>query len=230
MRVMVTGASRGIGRAICEVLLKEGHHVFGVARFASQKPIDHPNFSSERVDFQELQLSSIKRLQKSCSDLDALVLCAGRGRFGSLEEISYEEIDRLMRLNFISQSYMAKAFLPHFKKMGRGQVIFIGSEAALVGKRKGAVYCASKFALRGFAQALRDECASSGVRVTLVNPGMVKSSFFDELSFEPGNDPVQHLLPEDVAEVVLGVLNARPGAHIDEVNLSPQTHKIDWKH
>ena len=64
------------------------------------------------------------------------------------------------------------------KKIGKGDVIFIGSEAALNGSRKGTIYCASKFALRGFAQALRDECSKSSIRVTIINPGMVKTGFF----------------------------------------------------
>ena len=66
----------------------------------------------------------------------------------------------------------------------------MGSEAALAGTAQGSLYCAAKFALRGLAQALRAECARAGIRVTLVNPGMVQSPFFDELDFRPGPEPL----------------------------------------
>ncbi len=121
----------------------------------------------------------------------------------------------------MSQAYLAKAYLPLFKKRGTGHLIFIGSEAALKGSRKGAIYCASKFALRGLAQALRDECSKSNVRVTLVNPGMVNTAFYDELDFEPGQDPENYLLPEDVARSIDYILSTRAVLSVDEINLSP---------
>jgi short-subunit dehydrogenase len=93
-----------------------------------------------------------------------------------------------MNLNFVSQSFLAKEFLPALKRKALADLIFIGSEAALAGSRKGSIYCASKFALRGFSQSLRDECAKSSVRVSLINPGMVKTDFFQSLTFEPGEE------------------------------------------
>ena len=67
-------------------------------------------------------------------------------------------------------------------------MVLIGSEAALAGGARGAVYSATKFALRGFCQSLRQESAAAGIRVTLINPGMVRTDFFDQLDFEPGED------------------------------------------
>jgi 3-hydroxy acid dehydrogenase/malonic semialdehyde reductase len=93
-----------------------------------------------------------------------LVCCAGRGDFGSLEEFSYQRIRELVELNFLSPVYLVRAFLPSLKKRGRGDLIFLGSESALSGGKRGAVYAASKAALGGFARALREECGKSGVR------------------------------------------------------------------
>ena len=149
-------------------------------------------------------------------------------RFGSLEQFSPGQIRRLIDLNLTSQILLARTFLPLLKKQGHGNLVFIGSEAALSGGRKGAVYSASKFALRGFAQSLREECAASGVRVGMVNPGMVATGFFRELDFRPGGSPDQHLQPRDVADAVWLMLTARPGAVIDEINLSPQKKVIEF--
>ena len=106
-------------------------------------------------------------------------------------------------------------------------IVFTGSEAALEGARQGSIYCASKFAVRGFVQAIREECAKTRVRVSIVNPGAVRTPFFDDLHFEPGSASENAIEADDVAEVLLTILNARPGTVIDEINLSPQTHV--WK-
>ena len=105
----------------------------------------------------------------------------------------------------------------------------MGSEAALRGTRRGSVYCASKFALRGFAQALREECAASGIRVTTINPGMVLTPFFDDLDFGPGQEPANYVLPEDVADLVITILSTRSGTVFDEVNLSPLKRVIEFR-
>ena len=134
-----------------------------------------------------------------------------------------------MDLNFLSQAYLAKAFLPLFKKRNNGDLIFIGSESALKGSRKGAIYCASKFAVRGMAQALREECSRNNVRVTVINPGMVNSAFFDQLDFEPGEDPENYLVPDDVAQAVSYILDSRDLINLDEINLSPLKHVVQKK-
>ena len=67
-----------------------------------------------------------------------------------------------------------------------GDIIIMGSESGVLGKKKSTLYSAAKFGLRGFSQALRDEVGSSDIRVCLINPGMVRSPFFDDLNFYPG--------------------------------------------
>lgn len=222
-KVLVTGASSGIGRAVCRRLLDDHHQVVGLARRASPDLFDDPGFLAAPLDLSDLKAlpQALKALAKAHPDVDAVVAIAGRGQFGGLEEFAYEDIDALVALNFTSQAYLAKAFLPGLKGRGRGDLIFMGSEAALAGGRRGAVYAASKSALRGFTQSLREECAKSGVRVALINPGMVKTPFFQGLDFAPGEAPDNAIEPEDVAEVVAMILETRAGTVIDEINLSP---------
>ena len=230
MRVLVTGASSGIGRAICERLLTDDHSAIGIARDFGKFPCDNRHFESHTIDLADLnQLPTLlQNLVATYPALDALVLNAGAGRFGALEQFSYDQIRALIDLNFTSHVFVARAFLPSLKKAGRGHLVFMGSEAALTGTAQGSLYCATKFALRGLAQALRAECARAGVRVTLVNPGMVQSPFFDELDFRPGPEPDNYLLPEDIAEVIVQALTAREGTVLDEINLSPQKKVIEF--
>lgn len=230
--LIVTGASRGIGKAICQKLLADGHRIIGIARSFDQEEVLHPHFESVKLDLADIKNlpAALKELKARYPEVSGLICNAGQGQFKHLEEFSYDQIRSLMDLNFLSHVYLTKAFLDHLKQQPRSDIIYIGSEAALAGKRQGSIYCASKFALRGFAQALRDECATSSVRVCLINPGMVKTSFFDPLSFAPGSEPTHHLLPEDVADAVHHILTSREGTVFDEINLSPHKKKIQFKH
>ena len=226
---VVTGASSGIGRAICRRLLEEGDLVVGIARDFSGSGLEHERFLPRVIDLSDLQAlpMHLKTLLVDHPQINGLVCNAGRGRFGTLEQFSYDQIRDMMDLNFTSHAFLVRGYLPTLRRTG-GDILFTGSEAALKGSQKGAVYCASKFALRGFAQALRQECASNNVRVSIVNPGMVSTSFFDDQDFRPGPDPANYILPEDVAEAVAMVLGARAGTVFDEINLSPLKRVIEF--
>lgn len=227
---VVTGASSGIGLAVAERLAREGHRVLALARNVAGLE-SKESILAERLDLERLEELpvALETLARRHRNVRVVVSNAGRGRFGSLEEHSYDEIRSLLDLNFVSHAFVARAFLPHLKRRGGGHLVFIGSEAAIRGSRYGSVYCASKFALRGLAQALRDEAASAGVAVSIVNPGMVRTPFFDRLDFEPGERPENALAPEDVAEAIWLAVSARPGAVVDEINLSPLTRVVRKK-
>lgn len=229
--VLVTGASSGIGRAVARNLLQQGHTVIGVSRDCAKFTRQMANFSSVQMDLSRLNdlPQKIHQLLQIFPAIDAVVFSAGLGRFGSVEEFSYAQIEALMTVNFTSQVYLTKALLPSLKHKANSDLIYIGSEAALKGARKGAVYCASKFALRGFTQALREECGKSNVRVCLINPGMVKTAFFEQLAFEPGDHESNAISPEDVAAAVAYVLGSRPHIVIDEINLSPLNKVVKFK-
>ncbi len=230
-KLLVTGASSGIGRAICRQLLRAGYQVVAVARDFSKFSDTHNQLFREVVDLSDLDAlpSNLSAINRYHPDLDGFVSCAGRGQFGSLEEFSYDQIQSLVELNFTSHAFITRALLPGMKRRGGGDLIFIGSEAALNAGRKGAIYCASKFALRGFAQALRDECAKGDVRVSVINPGMVKTPFFESLSFAPGDDEMNYVLPDDVAAAVMMVLTARQGTVFDEINLTPLKKVVQFR-
>ena len=228
--VVITGASSGIGLALVKALLEQGYAVLGIANNFEKAGLDHPDFSSRSIN-----LADIDALEESMSavlsDIDmpvkALINNAGIGRMGFLEQLSVKDIRLVMDTNLTSQIIVTKAFLPLLKKQGEGDILFMGSEAALKGAKQGSIYCASKFAVRGFSQALREECGKSGIRVTLINPGAVRTPFFDKLQFEPGLARENAIEPDDIASAVSMVLASRQGTVFDEITLSPRNHV--WK-
>ena len=228
--VVITGASSGIGLALVKALLEQGYAVLGIANNFEKAGLDHPDFSSRSINLADID-SLEESMSAVLSDIDmpvkALINNAGIGRMGFLEQLSVKDIRLVMDTNLTSQIIVTKAFLPLLKKQGEGDILFMGSEAALKGARQGSIYCASKFAVRGFSQALRDECGKSGVRVTLINPGAVRTPFFEKLQFEPGSAPENAIEPEDISGAISMVLAARQGTVFDEITLSPRNHV--WK-
>lgn len=227
-QVLVSGSSSGIGLAIVKRLMDHGFTVIGLDR----KPPDQ-ELLQKGLRFFEIDVSDNKKLTAALpliadlvdGPLRAIVNNAGIGRMGFLEQLSVADLQETMQVNFMSHAVLTKFFLPFLKKQNTlADILFIGSEAALNGARQGSIYCASKFALRGFAQALREECAKSRVRVTLINPGAVRTAFFDQLSFEPGPLPSNAIEPDDIAIALITVLEMREGSVVEEINLSPMTH------
>jgi 3-hydroxy acid dehydrogenase/malonic semialdehyde reductase len=226
---LVTGASSGIGLAISQRLLSEGWQVFGFSRRGTAAGLDCDGFTPLAVDLADHDaLQGMLKKLLAEHQIDCLVHAAGEGHFGSIEQFSVAQIEASLRVNLSSAMVICRALLPGMRRRGSGRLVFIGSESALTAGRKGALYCAAKFGLRGFSLALREDCAADGIRVSLVNPGMVRSPFFDTLDFAPGEKPENAIEVEDVAEVVWGILNASRDIVIDEINLSPRVRSIDF--
>ncbi len=228
--VLVTGSSSGIGRAITEHLLKSGATVIGIARNHNKFQPNSDNYKTFDVDVSDLKTlpSSLKEILAEFPKLNGLVSNAGYGQFGGLENNSADQIYSYICANLISHMVITRMVLPHFKARKRGDIVYIGSEAALDGGKKGSLYCAAKFGLRGFSQSLREECASTNVRVSIINPGMVRTQFFENLDFHPGDEPVNAIEPDDVALAAISVFSARQGTVIDEINLTPLKKAISF--
>ena len=228
--VIVTGASSGIGLAMTETLLADGYDVIAIAKDFSSFKVEHDRLRIEELDvsvLDNLAQASNGILKSINKPIKALVNNAGLGKMAFLEQLSVADMRMVMDINFMSHAIITKAFLPTLKQQGEADIIFTGSEAALKGARQGSIYCASKFAVRGFAQSLREECGKSRVRVTLINPGAVRTPFFDELHFEPGADSENAIEALDIANILLPVLHSRPQMVFDKINLSPLNHV--WK-
>ena len=222
-KVLVTGSSDGIGRSITLSLLKSGAKVIGLARDHSKFDPETKNYIKYKTDFsnEEILLNTIAKIIKEHKDLDCLVSNAGFGKFGTLETFSTKEINDFIFTNLTSHMILTNKILPHLKKIRKGNIIFIGSESALKGGKNGSLYSAAKFGLRGFSQSIREESCSKNIHVSLINPGMVRTSFFNNLDFMPGEDKSNAIDPDDIGKIIIDILSTRNGSVIEEINLSP---------
>jgi len=223
---LVTGASSGIGLATARSLYSSGYWVQGIAR-------DFSNTDFDPLIKSELDLSQIDNLANALKEFksapNVLVLNAGYGRFGGIEQFSHDQIRRLVDTNLVSNLFLIKHFLPMMKQQGGGDIVLIGSESAVQGAKAGAVYCATKFAIRGLAQSLRADCSTAGIRVILVNPGPVGSNFFDQLNFEPQPSDEFEIPVESVAEAIMSALRQPRTVVVDEINIQPMKRSFRKK-
>ena len=229
--VLVTGSSSGIGYEITSKLLDLGAKVIGIARNHDKSKLDNKNYTKYKCDVsahQELEIV-LKQVLKKHPQINCLISNAGYGDFGPLENFSTLQIKNFIATNLTSHMVITKLLLPHFKRNKIGDIIFIGSEAGLLGAKNGSLYCTAKFGLRGFSEALSKDVANKNIRVSIINPGMIRTDFFENLNFEPGNDQENAINIKDVSSTVAYILDLSRNTIVDEINLSPLKKAIKFK-
>jgi len=195
---LITGASSGIGKAICDELQQNGYIVYGISRRDATILCDLQNTPLLEKKIKEL-------LQKT--DIDILINCAGLGVFAPHEEISIKKITELIDVNLKAPIILTNLCLRSLKKT-KGHIINISSIEATKHSKFSALYSATKSGLRAFSLCLFEELRKSGVRVTNINPDITKTAFFDELNFEPTDNKENYINPKDIAKEVLHVINS----------------------
>lgn len=223
---VVTGASRGIGKAISIRLLEMGYDVIGISRNIEQHPIDHPNFSTFACDLSdEAALATLAPLLLVDSSISILCNVAGFGVFEPHEEIDTNTISQMVSLNLTAPMILSNSLL-RVLKFNEGIIFNITSVEALRASKFSAIYSATKAGLRAFSQALFEEVRKSGVNVVSINPDITDTSFFDELRFNPSEEFDKRLEAEDIADVVQNVLEMRNGACITDITVRAQRFGI----
>jgi len=228
---VVTGASRGIGRAIALDLALEGCVVCVVGRdpaaldalTAGAGPVKDW-LIPRRVDLEsdpDIQ-GLASSLGKVWNGLDILVHCAGLFSFGTIGETRVEEFDRQYRVNARAPFLLTQALLPALRAK-KGQIVFVNSSAGVLAKPGAGGYAASKHALKAVADALREEIKAEGLRVISVYPGRTATPMQAAVSRAEGVPflPAALLQPEDVAKVVVDALRLDRGVEITDITVRP---------
>ena len=217
---LITGASRGIGAAIASALAPT-HTLLLAGRPSKQLKAVAQRLGATTVPLDLSDADAIPAATASISDLDVLVHNAGVTFPGRVAESTIDEWRSTLDVNVIGAVALTLALLPALRS-AEGQVVFINSGAGRKAMPVMAAYSASKFALRGFADSLRD--SEPELRVTTIYPGRTDSDMQRELvSFEGDDyDPDRFLQPDTVAQVVAQVVATPPDGHVHEVVLRPR--------
>jgi short-subunit dehydrogenase len=187
-RVLLTGASGGIGRAMAHALVRSGAAVMLVGRSMPPLTALAHEFSgpvqgpSDRVSCYAADLcdpGAMDDLRDAAQAWGANVVVhnAGVPSFGRLESLSSADIQRVLNTNLLAPVLLTQALLPHLRGLARAQVICVGSALGRIGLPGFSVYSASKFGLRGFAEALRRELHDSAIRVQYLGPRSTRTTF-----------------------------------------------------
>jgi NAD(P)-dependent dehydrogenase (short-subunit alcohol dehydrogenase family) len=197
---LITGASSGFGRALAEAALSRGDRVIATARRTDA--LDDLA-SSERVHVIALDVTDAAGRAAAVSEslerfgqIDVLVNNAGRTQVGAIEESTDEELRDLFELHFFAPAALTRAVLPHMRARRRGAIVQMSSVGGQSTAPGFGAYCATKFALEGFTETLRDEVAGFGIRTLIVEPGAFRTGLF-----RPGAAHESEAMPE-YAEIV----------------------------
>lgn len=224
---VVTGGTKGIGRAIAESLLKAGASVFICARDKAELKRALEQLSVlGKVDGEVCDVRSeslVEQMLKECErvfgGVDVLVNNAGTGVFGkTVEELSAAEFEMTLQTNLFGVFYACHHAIPLIKKRGGGYIINISSLAGQNAHPKMAAYNASKFGLNGFTEAMMQEVRADNIKVTLICPGSVNTYFGDQ---EPSDEKSWQIQPEDIAQMVIDLLNFNERALPSKIEVRP---------
>ncbi len=226
---LVTGSSSGLGLVFAQTLVERGMHVYGLARRLEpmqrlrEKVGDrfHP-VSCDVRDEMQVKKAVDQAIQEQ-SRIDVLINNAGLGRFAPAAELSTEDWDVQLETNVRGTFLCSRAVIPSMRAQNEesgfgGYIINIASIAGLLGNPNLAAYNASKFAVRGFSEALMKEVRDDGIKVTCVYPGSIETSF--SVNTTPAAT-THKMLPEDLAATVVHLLETRDNYLISELVMRP---------
>ena len=221
-KALITGGSSGIGLGIAEALVAEGAEVVitgrDEAKLAAAAAAAGIGRIHADVSVEEEAVGTVREFVDQHGRIDILVNNAGFGYFAPLVEMSLADLERVYRTNVFGAFVMAREAAKHFIAQGSGNLINISSTSGLKGGRGSTAYSSSKFALRGMTECWRDELRRHDVRVMLVNPSEVLTSFSSVAGYEQKVSE-KKLRAREIADAIVGALKIDDRGFIPEFSV-----------
>ncbi|WP_404362469.1 SDR family oxidoreductase [Marinobacter sp.] len=168
-KFLLLGGTGGIGGVLVNLLVEGGATVIVASR--QEAEVDGEGIKRAQLDLAAPDLDQqLERLSEEYPDIDGVIHCAGQNRFAAIDRLDVESMDMQLAVNLRSPILVARHFAPRFRDAGKGALVFVGSTFGSIGFPGYTTYCASKFGLRGFSEALRREFADTQVQVIYVAP------------------------------------------------------------
>ena len=210
---LITGASRGIGRAIAEELGKDHHILVGASKDASAVVDKLPSAEPFEVDLRDEQ--AIVAAARKVENVDVVVHAAGVLHKAPFDELDADQWRETMDINVLAPVILTRELLPALRR-SRGLIITINSGAGFHGVEENTAYCASKFALRGFTDALRLE-EKGKIRVTSIHPGRTDT----DMLADPKHGDRPKMDPVNVARAVRLAVDVDPDTVVEFLRVAP---------
>ena len=223
---LVTGCSSGIGLETAVALAREGHFTFATMRNlkkveALEKIVKDENLPISilelDVDNKESMDNAIEKIIEQKGRIDTLVNNAGWGMWGTVEDVSIDEFKEQFETNFFSIVRMIQKIAPIMRKQKSGSIVNVSSVAGRIGFPVSPAYISSKFALEGLSECLRFELSPFGINVITIEPGVIKTNFFDSMKMAKKSDS-NSVYNDITSKVISGVkMMAEMGTEPKEV-------------
>jgi len=232
--ILITGASRGVGRAIALACAGQGANVILAGRNIERieevgQEIQRMGGSAQSFTFDLESEASIQHATQTIlnqvGEVDVLINNAGLGHWSKIHDTPVEVWDQVMNVNYRSTFLMCKYLLPHMYEREKGHIINISTVMTSRGVENMSAYVSSKAAVDAFTRCLYTEAKPHNVKVTLLSPSTIDTEFRDQMTERPPMTDSQRekmLQPSDVADAVLYVLNTSPRAHPVSLNIEMQ--------
>ena len=194
--VLVTGCSSGIGFATCLVLSRNDFMTYGTVRNLSKAKRIQEIINREKLPLKIIQLDvndnqsiklAVKKILTDSGGIDILINNAGYGMFGPIEDITMEEVKKQFETNFFGTIRLIKSIVPIMRKQGNGIIVNISSMVGRFGVPLNSAYVSSKFALEGLSESISFELEEFGIRVIVIEPGVVRTDFLQNLKLKGMN-------------------------------------------
>ena len=224
----VTGAGRGIGKAIAIALANEGVNVGLLARTeaALKEVATEIEGLGVKVAYAAVDVSSLEQVEQAIEKLtnelgtaDILINNAGIGKFATLLEMDPEEWKKIIDVNIMGTYYVTRAVLPQLIEKNGGDIINISSTNGLNGAATSSAYSASKFGVIGLTESLAQEVRRNNIRVTALTPSTVATELAVKTNLIAENDDEKYMQPEDIAEFIVSQLKLHPRVYVKTASL-----------
>ena len=223
---LVTGCSSGIGLETAVALAREGHFTFATMRNLKKAETLEKIVKDENLPISILELdvdnkesmdNAIEKIMEQKGRIDTLVNNAGWGMWGTVEDVSIDEFKEQFETNFFSIVRMIQKIAPIMRKQKSGSIVNVSSVAGRIGFPVSPAYISSKFALEGLSECLRFELSPFGINVITIEPGVIKTNFFDSMKIAKKSDS-NSVYNDITSKVISGVkMMAEMGTEPKEV-------------
>jgi 3-oxoacyl-[acyl-carrier protein] reductase len=224
----VTGAGRGIGRAIAIALANEGVNVglFARTEGSLKEVATEIEGIGVKVAYAAVDVSSLEQVQQGIGTLtnelgpaDILINNAGIGKFATLLEMDPEEWKKIIDVNIMGTYYVTRTVLPQLIEKNAGDIINISSTNGLNGAATSSAYSASKFGVIGLTESLAQEVRRNNIRVTALTPSTVATELAVKTDLIPDGKEEKYIQPEDIAEFIVAQLKLNPRVYVKTASL-----------